>query len=99
MRAPFFARVVMENGGYFSIENPWDSRIWEMPFMKSLLKLKRCEAGAMGRLHDRLVAQDVDGVPDECAVDCGPALRQEDEATCPCSLGGQSHRLLARRGP
>ena len=32
--------VVAESGGYFSTENLWDSRIWEMRFMKALLKMK-----------------------------------------------------------
>ena len=39
-RTAFLARCTMERGGYFSIENPWDSRIWDMPFMKALAKLE-----------------------------------------------------------
>ena len=37
-RPVFLARKTMEHGGYFSIENPYDSRIWDMPFMRSLIR-------------------------------------------------------------
>ena len=48
----------MENGGFFSIKKPWNSCTWEMPFMKSLLKLKgvrlvRCDACMTGSLHKK----------------------------------------------
>ena len=57
-RAAYLSRCVMESGGYFSIENPYDSRIWDMPFMKALLKLEgvrfvRWDACMSGSLHKK----------------------------------------------
>ena len=57
-RTAFLARCAMESGGYFSIENPWESGIWDMPFMKALGKLEgvrfvRGDACMSGSLHKK----------------------------------------------
>ena len=57
-RAAFLARRVMENGGYFSIENPLESRIWDMPFIKALAKSEgvsfvHWDACMSGSLHKK----------------------------------------------
>ena len=57
-RAVFLARCVMEGGGYFSIENPLDSRLWDMPFVRALAKLEgvrfvRWDACMSGSRHKK----------------------------------------------
>ena len=57
-RTVFLARCIMESGGYFSIENPLESRLWDLPFVKALARLEgvrfvRWDACMSGSRHKK----------------------------------------------